>query len=602
MTNYFDSLISGYPSLWLLIWWCMTGLAALILHLRTMTWTPKNHHPPKAQYNVPLETLTGSRRFKRGKVPDDVDHIVIGSGISGLTCAAALAKNGKRVLVLEKHSIPGGSIHVFEDHGVEFDTGFHYTGDVEKYQPLLDYLGCHLAWRKLGTQEDGYVYDRFHIRDRIYSARAGKQALINDLVRDFPDESTNINNYVNDVQSYARQDLFFSSKLFPSWTQRIVHYFQSSFYSKSRLSVYDYVSRFTENEDLKEVLCALSIDGGPPPSVQSSFMHASIVNHFMEGAYYPVGGAAQIPEKLISTIQSSGGCVLTKANATRILLSENGQSVEGVVVNDRHEISCSSIISSVGIPNTFQSDWIPLDHPIHSEFAPLLEKVPASVTYFFTYVVLNGTTDQLGLSSSNDWIWNSGRFEESIRAFEKDPFHTQPVTFIASSSAKDPTWETRYPGKSVVVVIHWSRREWFDLVDDGSSGKRTNSNYKDLKNTFEAMNIQTLTDTYPKTKDQILHYFSATPSTCQHYLGSYAVYGLDATTNRFQHYSCLTPKTSIRGLWLTGQDITTLGFAGSCMAGILTANAIEGYGSWDDILLGCIGVKRDLMTDLTRTD
>jgi len=42
------------------------------------------------------------------------DAIIIGSGIGGLTTASILAKFGKKVLVLERHYVPGGFSHTFK--------------------------------------------------------------------------------------------------------------------------------------------------------------------------------------------------------------------------------------------------------------------------------------------------------------------------------------------------------------------------------------------------------------------------------------------------------------------------------------------------------
>jgi all-trans-retinol 13,14-reductase len=47
-------------------------------------------------------------RYRPEKVPAEVDTIVIGSGMSGLSCAAVLSRMGQRVLVLEQHYVAGG--------------------------------------------------------------------------------------------------------------------------------------------------------------------------------------------------------------------------------------------------------------------------------------------------------------------------------------------------------------------------------------------------------------------------------------------------------------------------------------------------------------
>lgn len=56
-------------------------------------------------------------------MPENLDAIVIGSGISGLTTASLLAKAGKKVLVLEQHDQAGGCCHTFVEKGFEFDSG-----------------------------------------------------------------------------------------------------------------------------------------------------------------------------------------------------------------------------------------------------------------------------------------------------------------------------------------------------------------------------------------------------------------------------------------------------------------------------------------------
>lgn len=53
----------------------------------------------------------------------EVDYVVIGSGIGGLSAAALLSWYGKSVVVCESHYLPGGVAHSFERNGFKFDAG-----------------------------------------------------------------------------------------------------------------------------------------------------------------------------------------------------------------------------------------------------------------------------------------------------------------------------------------------------------------------------------------------------------------------------------------------------------------------------------------------
>lgn len=81
-----------------------------------------------------------------------------------------------------------------------------------------------------------------------------------------------------------------------------------------------------------------------------------------------------------------------------------------------------------------------------------------------------------------------------------------------------------------------------------------------------------------------------------YYLRRSASYGLTHQPSRYTCAGGLRPQTDIPGLWLTGQDVATNGFAGALMGGLLTAHGILGYGVFD--MLIC---NTNLVSDLEKS-
>ncbi len=100
------------------------------------------------------------KSYKRTSVTGTFDVIVIGSGLSGMATSAFLSKEGKKVLVLERHYEPGGFTHTFKRQGYEWDVGVHYVGEVHRQYSIISRLFKYINDIELEWAELGEVYDK----------------------------------------------------------------------------------------------------------------------------------------------------------------------------------------------------------------------------------------------------------------------------------------------------------------------------------------------------------------------------------------------------------------------------------------------------------
>ena len=99
---------------------------------------------------------------------------------------------------------------------------------------------------------------------------------------------------------------------------------------------------------------------------------------------------------------------------------------------------------------------------------------------------------------------------------------------------------------------------------------------KKLKKTISDRLLEHLFKHLPHLRGKIDHYELSTLSTknfVNYKKGE--LYGIDHDPNRFNQ-SFLKPRTELKNLFLTGQDIVTAGIGGALFVGLITASAVTG--------------------------
>jgi len=531
--------------------------------------------PHSNRKNLQASTLRIGHRYRPSRLNGPYDALIIGSGIGGLTTGALLSSLGWRVAVLEQHYTAGGATHSYERNGYEWDVGVHYIGDMgakTMSRRMMDFLTQgKVAWAPMDAH-----YDRFFIGDRTYDAVAGPAEFRDNLLAHFPREAAAIDRYLELLREVARgMRTFTLQRTLPPWAAAIAGPVLRRRLPRSfQRTTWEVLSELTSDPELIAVLTGQWGDLGLPPKRSSFVIQALIARHYMHGGYYPVGGAWRIADAIIPRIRANGGEVFTYARVEEILLRDG--RVRGVRMADGHEIECGTVISSAGAINTFTRLVTPQVAQEHG-YDRLLSSVKPSIGHLGVYIGLQKSAQELGLPRTNYWIYPGGHdYDGALERFERDPHGPFPVVYISFPSAKDPSFTERYPGRATIEIVAPAPYAIFEQWADRTWGKR-GEDYESLKQSYGERLLEHLYDKVPQVRGEIDYWEVSTPLSMQHFCGygRGELYGLDHDPQRMQQ-SWLRPRTRVKGLWLTGQDIMSCGVAGAMMGGMAAATAIAG--------------------------
>ncbi len=259
---------------------------------------------------------------------ESFDVLVIGSGLSGLTAAALLAKRNLKVLCVEQHTQPGGSCGAFRIDGRTIDQGtaMFFGFGSEGFNPhryVMDLLG-----QPIDVLRHRYMY-RLVYGGHPILFHADLDAYFGELATLFPDEIEDIKRfyaYIGDLYHHviAADKTYMAPTEIPK--AEALGRFACHPVRNVRLlallskSAGDLLRKFVDSErvvrffsKLTSTYCYTTLDETPAILAITMFME----NH-IGGSYYAVGGSHQLPGKLESAFERYGGTIRYRTKAVQV--------------------------------------------------------------------------------------------------------------------------------------------------------------------------------------------------------------------------------------------------------------------------------------------
>ena len=298
------------------------------------------------------------------------DAVIIGAGLGGLSCAAFLAMNNFRPLVIEKNSNPGGYATSFQRDEFTCEVSLHGITGSPQSKELLQQLG---VWDKLvmvpHTSAWSSRYPELSLDLPQDPTVEYGETDINQLFADvyqalaamFPEETMGIGGYMNCWAGLLNEiDAFYAPDggmpedpdqfpvLYPTWNSIMDKTLDELFQNYGLTS-----------SALKAILGQSWGYYGLPPAQIPAWLYLMYTGmYYGYGKFYIEGTSSSLTDALVTTIENAGGAVLINTEVNKIII-QNGKAV-GVKAKDTtgadpgtQHYYAPAVVSNVALPLTF---------------------------------------------------------------------------------------------------------------------------------------------------------------------------------------------------------------------------------------------------------
>jgi len=494
------------------------------------------------------------------------DVVIIGSGMGGLCCGYILSKEGYKVCILEKNRQLGGSLQIFSRDKVIFDTGIHYIGGLEDGQNLnsyFKYLGLMDKIKIKRMDMNGFDHITFKGDPVVYKHAQGYDNFMRVLGEQFPGEKENIKKYCDKIREICA---FFPLYRLGDDTKDLI---SASFLSVDTKA---YLESVTSNSKLQNVLAGTNPLYAGEADKTPLYVHALVVNTYIESSWKCIGGGGQIAKHLSSSIKKLGGEIYNYSEAAKF--NFEGSHVKDVELTNGKKIEGKYFISNFDLAKTLE-----MVEPGHMRqaYRTRINGLKNSISSFILYVVLKKNT--MEYFNNNIYHYHNENVWDGINPkFDENSSVVWPHSFAVFPQASS---ENVVFADSLIIMAYMN----YDEVKKWENSKNIIPNneenrgdeYANFKKEKSEKLIEAVEARLPGLKNKIKSFYSSTPLTYRDYIGSRdgTLYGIEKDYHD-PLKTFITPKTKVPNLFLTGQNLNLHGMLGVTVSSIVTCSEILG--------------------------
>lgn len=432
------------------------------------------------------------------------DVIVIGGGLGGLTAGAKLAREGRKVLLIEQHNRPGGCATTFRRKEFTLEVGLHEMdgpGPRDMKTKIFNDLGV------TGNIEFLKVPEFYRFINGRYAVTIP-----------------------HDPQEAAAR----LSELFPDEKEGIARYFGQILNPKKRtaesevrdISVGEFLDSIIKNEDLKLILLGnLGYFHDDPYTLSLAYYSHAQGSYYSNGASFIRGGSQRLSDYLAGYIQSHGGTVVLNHIVTGIIVE--GNRAKGVVYRRRNdppqavrESFADEVIANNSMPAV--ADMLPPAYgtELKNEFSSLKSGASLLTVYFG----FSRPLKELGHNYYSIFVYDeSVKSPADIAANNRDDFSRRSFTFVDYGQLDS---ELAPAGKDVGALC------CIDYLDDWMESERKQYDFRKVY--VAQVFMDRLEKIIPGFRSAVEYYEVGTPSTVRRYTlnPDGAVYGFAQNPGR----------------------------------------------------------------------